>query len=59
MTAADDDWEAMSMREHGRVLTGKHCHWCGDWDYMTVDETTQEWSACTCYPHEVYAECPK
>jgi hypothetical protein len=29
------------------VLTGKHAHWCPDWDYLPIDETTPEWP-CPC-----------
>lgn len=54
-----DDWTLWSMREHGRVLTGKYAHWCHEWDDMTVDETTPEWETCTCYPRAVYERVKK
>lgn len=50
-----DDWRTASRHEHGRVLTGKFAHWCPDWDYMTIDETTPEWEACTCYPSKTFS----
>ena len=41
-------FEIESKREHGRVLTGRFRHWCAEWDFLTVDETTLEYEACTC-----------
>lgn len=29
-------------------LTGKMKHFCPDWDFMAIDETTPEFEACTC-----------
>jgi len=43
------EFDQMSLKEHGRVLTGRYVHYCWDWDGMTVDETTEEWKCCTCY----------
>ena len=40
-------WEEDSLRERGRILTGKYGHWCPDWDYLTIDETCPEWP-CPC-----------
>lgn len=31
----------------GRLLTGKHGHWCQAWDGLPVDETCPEWP-CEC-----------
>lgn len=29
-------------------LTGKHKHYCMDWDGMAIDETCPEFECCTC-----------
>ena len=42
------EWEKDCLRTHRRILTGKHRHWCHDWDYMPIDETCPEFEACTC-----------
>lgn len=42
------EWERDCLQWLGRVLTGKFCHWCYDWDGLPVDETTSEWQGCTC-----------
>ena len=48
-TIAAPTWEEDSMRWWGRVLTGEHRHWCPDWDFLPIDETTTaEWECCTC-----------
>ena len=47
-------WKADCLRWRGRVLTGKHGHWCPDWDGLPIDETTTEWP-CACAP-EIEAE---
>jgi hypothetical protein len=41
------DWTEDCLRWRGKVLTGKHAHWCPDWDYLPIDETTPEWP-CPC-----------
>lgn len=46
------NWQAQCRLEHRRVLTGEYAHYCPDWDYMTVDETTTEWESCACYPED-------
>ena len=38
------------MQWRGEVLTGVYGHWCPDWDYLPIDETTPEWPCCSCYP---------
>lgn len=30
------------------TLTGKHKHYCMDWDGMAIDETCAEFECCTC-----------
>lgn len=40
-------WETDCLRWRGKVLTGKYGHWCGDYDGLPVDETSQEWP-CAC-----------
>jgi hypothetical protein len=42
------EWEAACLRWRGRILTGKGRHYCPEWDYLPVDETTMEWSTCIC-----------
>ena len=42
-------WYYNCMLERGRELTGEKSHWCPDWDYMTVDETTPEFESCLCF----------
>jgi hypothetical protein len=41
------EWMEDSRRWRGRVLTGRCAHWCPDWDYLPIDETTPEWP-CVC-----------
>lgn len=41
------DWIADSMHWRGRVLEGRHGHWCYEWDGLPVDETCDEWP-CDC-----------
>lgn len=46
-----EDWKADCMKWRGRVLAGKYAHWCPDWDFLPVDETTpNEFDCCTCFP---------
>lgn len=44
------DWHADCLRWRGKVLTGAKAHWCHEWDGLPVDETTEEWQGCTCFP---------
>lgn len=41
------EWQEDCLRWRGKVLTGRYGHWCPDWDYLPVDETTPEWP-CPC-----------
>ena len=43
-----NQWQADCLRENGRVLTGMFAHYCADWDFLTVDETTAEFEYCSC-----------
>ena len=43
------EWIEDCMRWRGKVLTGKGAHYCYDWDFLPVDETTPEWDACVCF----------
>lgn len=43
------EWEADCLRWRGRVLTGKHAHWCQDWDFLPIDETCPNEWPCACY----------
>ena len=42
-------WERDCKKWRGKVLTGEKRHWCADWDGLPVDETTEEFSCCTCW----------
>jgi zona occludens toxin (predicted ATPase) len=42
-------WAEDCERWRGEVLTGKYSHWCHDWDFLPVDETTREFTACSCW----------
>ena len=41
------DWEDDCLKWRGRVLSGEKAHWCYDWDFLPIDETTPEWP-CNC-----------
>jgi hypothetical protein len=45
------EWEKDCMEWRGVILTGKFSYWCGDWDGLPVDETSNEWP-CNCYSEE-------
>jgi len=47
------DWIKTCLAWRGVILRGEFCHWCHEWDYLPVDETTPEWYSCMCYPQEV------
>lgn len=40
------------MLWRGRILTGALAHWCFDWDFLPVDETTIEIESCHCFSAE-------
>lgn len=42
-------WSDECKRWRSRVLTGKYAHFCADWDFLPVDETTPEITGCACY----------
>lgn len=45
-----DEWIRDSARWMGRHLVGKFAHYCPDWDFLTIDETCDEFSCCSCDP---------
>jgi hypothetical protein len=47
------DWEEDCMKWRGKVLTGKKAHWCCEWDFLPVDETTPEFECCLCFPADL------
>ena len=47
MINPSQDWIEDCIRWRGKVLTGKHAHWCFDYDQLPVDETCDEWP-CSC-----------
>ena len=44
----DQEWKADCLHWRGVVLTGVLAHWCWDWDFLPVDETTSEIEGCCC-----------
>ena len=36
------DWVADCYLYWGYTLTGKHAHWCPEWDFLPVDESCGE-----------------
>lgn len=48
MTAPSPEWIEDCLRFYGRVLDGKHGHWCVEWDGLPIDETCPEFAACLC-----------
>ena len=38
-----DQWRDDCLHWRGRLLVGRHCHWCDDWDFLPIDETCMEW----------------
>lgn len=42
-------WETICLRYRGRVLKGKLAHYCGDWDFLPIEEGDEEMKSCTCY----------
>jgi hypothetical protein len=49
MDTSSPDWVKDCMHWRGRVLTGEFRHWCEEWDFLPIDETTPEWP-CPCAP---------
>ena len=43
-----DEFEEDCMHHYGKVLTGKFKHFCGDFDYLPIDETCHEFQYCHC-----------
>jgi hypothetical protein len=42
-------WIEDCIKFRHRILTGHYAHCCPCWDELPIDETTQEFSSCTCY----------
>lgn len=42
-----EEFKRDSLRERGRILSGRFAHYCYDWDFLTVDETCVEAVSCT------------
>ena len=36
------------LQIHGKVLKGKKAHYCPEFDYLPIDETSYEFQYCTC-----------
>lgn len=52
MSIANKDWWPWCedcYKWQGRLLVGEFAHWCFDWDFLPVDETVDEFTACTCF----------
>lgn len=45
------EWIRDCLVWRGKVLTGRYRHWCFDWDFLPVDETSMEWP-CHCVTSE-------
>jgi hypothetical protein len=47
----EEEFKADCLKYYGPnvVLTGKARHWCRDWDFLPIDETCEEFKACTCF----------
>jgi hypothetical protein len=58
MGKMSQQWIDDCIKWRGRVLTGKHGHWCGEWDDLPVDETTDEWP-CGCIIAEATQDNPQ
>lgn len=56
--SASLSWVQDAYSWRGHAMLGKYAHWCQEWDDLPVDETTEEWASCTCYPIEVYKAHP-
>jgi hypothetical protein len=51
--AESPEWVEDCMKWRGQVLTGKFWHWCFDWDFLPVDETTsEEFDCCHCFDND-------
>jgi hypothetical protein len=48
MNELSNDWKEDCLHFWGKVLTGKYCHWCADWDYLSLDETCHPFAYCNC-----------
>lgn len=42
-------WAEDCLKWHGRVLRGPYSHYCGEWDELPIDCTTNEFAVCQCY----------
>ena len=42
------EFEEDCIKWRGKILTGKHAHYCYDWDFLPVDETCPEYECCHC-----------
>jgi hypothetical protein len=45
---SEAEWEKDCIMTYRRVLTGKKRHWCPEWDFLPIDETSPEFESCTC-----------
>ena len=42
------EFEEDCLQIHGKVLTGEKAHYCPEFDYLPIDETSHEFQYCTC-----------
>lgn len=47
-----EEWNEDCLMWGGVILTGVKAHWCPDWDYLPIDETTVEWPCPCCMSDE-------
>jgi hypothetical protein len=52
------DWWRDCLQWRGRLLMGRYCHYCDEFDGLPVDETCPEWVVCHCYPLGAYVRRP-
>lgn len=58
-TGSVNHWVHDCERHRGRILFGAFSHWCAEWDFLPVDETTPEFDACLCFPPDIKAAAVK
>lgn len=50
MRVNEAEWAEDCLREYGKILRGRHAHWCPEWDFLPIDENSPEFESCTCIP---------
>ena len=42
------EFEQDCLQIYGKILEGKHKHYCPEFDYLPIDETCTEYQFCMC-----------